>query len=283
MARVLQIDGDGRFALHGDGVLDDPHVFPLAAVFVLVAGSPGSCGHVEIFAVVAEDGQAPRAVLVAPDRHAGQHRLAAADQRPSRARPAAPSNAATARSACGADPVHHHREAALREAAAHDPVVAPDVLRPRAQVDRRRSGGGVERRRGAGLAAVDAGAILVRREPDRLAEGADTIYNATRSKVLIKVISNIRAMVLSMRTMSIRLDSIREVWDEHSRLIDHLERKEKTAAVRLIKQHVSKTASQVLSYIRSKQSDNTDPAGSDTPQKAISGRKKAVKSKRRAG
>ena len=96
----------------------------------------------------------------------------------------------------------------------------------------------------------------------------DTIYNATRSRVLIKVISNIRAMVLSMRSMSIRLDSIREVWDEHSRLIDHLERKEKAAAVRLIKQHVSKTASQVLSYIRSKQSDNTDPAESDTAAKS---------------
>jgi DNA-binding GntR family transcriptional regulator len=110
----------------------------------------------------------------------------------------------------------------------------------------------------------------------------DTIYSATRSRVLIKVISNIRAMVLSMRSMSIRLDSIREVWDEHSRLIEHLERKEKTAAIRLIKQHVSKTASQVLLFIRSKQSDNTDPAGSGTPQKAINGRKKAVKSKGRA-
>jgi DNA-binding GntR family transcriptional regulator len=97
------------------------------------------------------------------------------------------------------------------------------------------------------------------------------------------VLSNIRAMVLSMRTMSIRLDSIREVWDEHSRLIDHLERKEKTAAVRLIKQHLSRSASQVLSFIRSKQSDNTDPVGSDTPQTAISGRKKAVKRMRPNG
>jgi DNA-binding GntR family transcriptional regulator len=111
----------------------------------------------------------------------------------------------------------------------------------------------------------------------------DTIYNATRSRVLIKVISNIRAMVLSIRSMSVRLDSIREVWDEHSRLIDHLERKEKTAAVRLIKQHVTKTASQVLSYIRLKQSDNTNPVGSDTPQTVISRRKKAVKSMRRNG
>ena len=111
----------------------------------------------------------------------------------------------------------------------------------------------------------------------------DTIYNATRSKFLIKVLSNIRAMVLSMRTMSIRLDSIREVWDEHSRLIDHLERKEKTAAVRLIKQHLSRTARQVLSFVRSKQSDNTDPARSDTPRKTIRGRKKVVKRKRRMG
>jgi DNA-binding GntR family transcriptional regulator len=107
----------------------------------------------------------------------------------------------------------------------------------------------------------------------------DTIYNATRSRVLIKVISNLRGMVLSMRSMSIRLDSIREIWNEHSLLIDHLERKEKTAAVRLIKQHVSKTASQVLSFVRSKQSDNTDPAG--TQQKTDIGRNKAVKGERR--
>lgn len=112
----------------------------------------------------------------------------------------------------------------------------------------------------------------------------DTIYNATRSRVLIKVISNIRAMVLSMRSMSIRLDSIREVWNEHSRLIDHLEGKEKTAAVRLVKEHVSKTASQVLSFVRSKRSDTTDPAGAGAPQKSIAGRKQAVKRKKhRAG
>jgi DNA-binding GntR family transcriptional regulator len=111
----------------------------------------------------------------------------------------------------------------------------------------------------------------------------DTIYSATRSRVLIKVISNIRAIVLSMRSMSIRLDSIREVWDEHSRLIGHLEHKEKTAAIRLIKQHVSKTASQVLLFIRSKPSDNTDSAGLATLQKSISGAKKVVKNRRRKG
>jgi len=82
----------------------------------------------------------------------------------------------------------------------------------------------------------------------------DTIYSATRSRVLIKVVSNIRSMVVNVRSMSVRLDSIREVWEEHSRLIDHLEAREKTAAVRLIRQHVSKTASQVLAHVRCRQS-----------------------------
>ena len=94
----------------------------------------------------------------------------------------------------------------------------------------------------------------------------DTIYNATRSWVLIKVISNIRSMVMSVRSMSVRLDSIREVWDEHSRLIEYLERREKTAAVRLMKHHVSKTAGQVLSFIRSKQLETVDPASGASPK-----------------
>lgn len=82
----------------------------------------------------------------------------------------------------------------------------------------------------------------------------DTIYSATRSRVLIKVVSNLRSMVMNVRSMSVRLDSIREVWEEHSLLIGHLEAREKAAAVRLIRQHVSKTASQVLAHVRSRQS-----------------------------
>jgi DNA-binding GntR family transcriptional regulator len=89
----------------------------------------------------------------------------------------------------------------------------------------------------------------------------DTIYNATRSRVLIRVISNIRSMVVSVRSMSVRLDSAKQVWDEHSRLIDHLEHREKAAAVRLIKQHVSQTARQVLTFVRSRQADVPDASG----------------------
>jgi len=100
----------------------------------------------------------------------------------------------------------------------------------------------------------------------------DTIYNATRSRVLIRVISNIRSMVVSVRSMSVRLDSSKQVWDEHSRLIDHLERREKAAAVRLIKQHVSKTAQQVLAFVRSRQSE--EPAAAVDLQHAEGGRRR---------
>jgi hypothetical protein len=51
----------------------------------------------------------------------------------------------------------------------------------------------------------------------------------------------------------------------------------------LVKEHVSKTAGQILSFVRSKRSDNTVPAGSGAPQKSVAGRKQAVKRKRRAG
>ncbi len=78
----------------------------------------------------------------------------------------------------------------------------------------------------------------------------DTIYSSTRSKFLIKVIVNIRAVVLSMRSLSIRLDSVRQVWDEHSELIDHLERRDKKKAIELINKHIENTAGQILSYIR---------------------------------
>jgi DNA-binding GntR family transcriptional regulator len=108
----------------------------------------------------------------------------------------------------------------------------------------------------------------------------DTIYNATRSRVLIKVISNIRSMVVSVRSMSVRLDSVQQVWDEHSKLIEHLERREKVSAVRLIKHHVSKTAGQVLSFIRSTQRGN-DHEVADAPQGSVHMRRQSMRTNRR--
>jgi DNA-binding GntR family transcriptional regulator len=91
----------------------------------------------------------------------------------------------------------------------------------------------------------------------------DAIYNATRSKFLIRLLVNICAVVLSLRTISIRLDSVRKVWEEHSRLIDLLERRDTRAAVKLMNQHVADSAVQVLSYVRSSlphEPGETDPA-----------------------
>lgn len=84
----------------------------------------------------------------------------------------------------------------------------------------------------------------------------ETIYEATESEFLIKVISNLRAIVMSMRARSIQADQAwGEVWDEHSRLIEHLERGEKESAVLLIKEHVTNAASQAFEVARAQAGD----------------------------
>jgi hypothetical protein len=74
--------------------------------------------------------------------------------------------------------------------------------------------------------------------------------------------------------MSVRLDSIREVWEEHSLLIDHLEARKKADAVRLIRQHVSKTANQVLAHVRSRQSAASEQPGPERLVAPKEGRKR---------
>ena len=84
----------------------------------------------------------------------------------------------------------------------------------------------------------------------------ETIYQATGSKFLIKVISNLRAIVMGMRARSIQADRAwLQVWDEHSRLIQHLERGEKESAVQLIKEHVANAAAQAFSVIQMQAAD----------------------------
>lgn len=84
----------------------------------------------------------------------------------------------------------------------------------------------------------------------------ETIYQATGSKFLIKVISNLRAIVMGMRARSIQADrEWLQVWHEHSRLIEHLERGEKERAVKLIKEHVANAAAQALSVIQMQAED----------------------------
>ena len=88
----------------------------------------------------------------------------------------------------------------------------------------------------------------------------ETIYEATGSKFLIKVISNLRAIVMGIRTRSIQADQAwMQVWDEHSRLIGHLERGEKDSAIQLIRAHVANAADQALSVIQMHADDVVDP------------------------
>ncbi len=84
VARELQVDTDRRFPFDLDGVLDHPHVFPRASVLVLIRVGWVRVVDVEILAIGAENRQPPCTDLVVPDRHAGQHRLTAADYVPSR-------------------------------------------------------------------------------------------------------------------------------------------------------------------------------------------------------
>lgn len=78
----------------------------------------------------------------------------------------------------------------------------------------------------------------------------ETIYEATGSRFLMRLISHLRDIVVGMRSVSIQADwTWTQTWDEHSRLIGHLERGEKEAATVLIKDHIAHAASQVFSVV----------------------------------
>lgn len=86
----------------------------------------------------------------------------------------------------------------------------------------------------------------------------ETIYAATDSKFLIKLISDIRGIVLGLRSVSIQAEqACNRAWEEHSLLIDHLEKREKDKAVRLIKEHIANAVRDVLAA--GQQPDSADP------------------------
>jgi len=76
----------------------------------------------------------------------------------------------------------------------------------------------------------------------------ETIYQSTNSRYLMDLISNLRNTVLRLRALGLRKDgSWRQAWDEHSRLIDCLERRDKKAAGKLMRRHLANAMSHVLS------------------------------------
>jgi DNA-binding GntR family transcriptional regulator len=79
----------------------------------------------------------------------------------------------------------------------------------------------------------------------------DTIYEATGNPYLIKVISQLRNLVLRMRAIGLREPSTWiEIWEEHDQLIDSLKRKDNETASRNIKQHIENSASYVINALR---------------------------------
>ena len=76
----------------------------------------------------------------------------------------------------------------------------------------------------------------------------EAIYRSTKSGYLQELISNLRNTVLRLRALGLRKDgSWRQAWDEHSRLIDCLERRDKKAAGKLMRRHLANAMSHVLS------------------------------------
>ena len=89
---------------------------------------------------------------------------------------------------------------------------------------------------------------MLRRFTDLNSQFHETIYAATDSKFLIKLLNDIRGIVLGFRSVSIQADqACSRAWEEHSRLIDHLEKREKDKAVALIREHIANAALDVLS------------------------------------
>ena len=86
----------------------------------------------------------------------------------------------------------------------------------------------------------------------------ETIYEATGNPYLIKILSQLRNLVLRMRAIGLREDSTWiQVWEEHGQLIDSLKRNDKGAARRCIKGHIANAASYVTAVVRMPESTAT--------------------------
>lgn len=85
---------------------------------------------------------------------------------------------------------------------------------------------------------------------DLNSEFHETIYRSTGSRFLINVVVQLRAILQSMRYMSIQADnSWTRAWVEHSELIIYLEKRDVATAKELMQRHVYNAAQEVLSVI----------------------------------
>ena len=134
VARVFQLDGLRLLTLDRDRVRGDAHRLPVAAVAILVRVRGIGVVDVEVLGVLSEDRQPPRAVLVVADRHAGQHRFAAADDVPARRDQVHPV-AQRRRRDHAMRIVGEDRPRADGAGSGHHPVVRADVARVSVEID----------------------------------------------------------------------------------------------------------------------------------------------------
>jgi DNA-binding GntR family transcriptional regulator len=69
----------------------------------------------------------------------------------------------------------------------------------------------------------------------------DTVYQATNSQYLLKLINNLRFMVLRLRAAGLREESgWRKAWEDHEQLIEYLEQRDPEKAAALMRVHIEK-------------------------------------------
>jgi DNA-binding GntR family transcriptional regulator len=73
----------------------------------------------------------------------------------------------------------------------------------------------------------------------------ETIYKATGSEYLLKLIDQLNSLVRRFRFLSMRKTRIR-AWDQHELIIKHLEDKDKAMLGELMKAHIEEAASDTL-------------------------------------
>ena len=79
----------------------------------------------------------------------------------------------------------------------------------------------------------------------------DTIYKSTGSRFLIKIINQLRGVMLAMRSVSLQAErGPHRSWEDHNRLIQHLEKRDAEAARKLIQKHIENAAMEALSVMK---------------------------------
>jgi DNA-binding GntR family transcriptional regulator len=78
----------------------------------------------------------------------------------------------------------------------------------------------------------------------------ETIYRATGSEYLLKVINQLKDMVMRYRFLSMRKTRIR-AWDEHELMIKYFETRDKAKLLALAKAHVEVAASDAIKSLES--------------------------------